>query len=89
MGAFDIRTEAPCNFSNLAYLLMVCHLLMPLLGIPLTFILLPREKLSDDLMGAIAPKLVSARAASDDNDHAPLLTGATERTYGGTQSSEC
>ncbi len=31
---------------------MICHLWLPLLGVPLAYILLPRQRLSDDLLGA-------------------------------------
>ena len=47
--AFGIKTTAPCDFSNLAYVIMVSHMVLPLLSIPLTFVLLPKERMTDKL----------------------------------------
>jgi hypothetical protein len=39
-----------CNFENLSLLVAVCHCLLPLLAIPLTFLLIP-DKLMTDKIG--------------------------------------
>eukprot|EP00123_Amoebidium_parasiticum_P021852 comp7493_c0_seq1/m.3156 comp7493_c0_seq1/g.3156 ORF comp7493_c0_seq1/g.3156 comp7493_c0_seq1/m.3156 type:complete len:624 (-) comp7493_c0_seq1:377-2248(-) len=48
--AFGIKTTVPCNFDNLTYLVVVCHMLLPLLHIPLTFILIPKARLTDRIL---------------------------------------
>ncbi|KAJ1483458.1 folate-biopterin transporter [Baffinella frigidus] len=45
-----IQTTAPCNFENLNTLVLVCHCLLPLLCIPLTFLLIPNKKMTDTLI---------------------------------------
>ncbi len=52
MDAFSIKTTVPCDFGNLSYLLMVCHLWLPLIGVPLSYLLLPSHRLSKDLLSA-------------------------------------
>ena len=42
-----------CNFENLSMLVAICHCLLPLLAIPLTFVLIP-DKLMTDKIGAPA-----------------------------------
>ena len=38
-----------CDFENLSWLIVVCHFFLPLLAIPLTFVLIPDAKLTDSL----------------------------------------
>lgn len=46
--AFGVSTKAPdCNFDALPWLITVAHGMIPLLAIPLTFLLIPNKKLSD------------------------------------------
>jgi len=51
--AFQIRTSeedgAECNFKNLSIMVVVCHFALPLLAIPLTFVLIPNAKLTDEI----------------------------------------
>eukprot|EP00759_Apiculatamorpha_spiralis_P039404 PhF_6_TR38177/c0_g1_i1/m.57071 len=47
--AFGIKTTAPCDFSNLPLLLLVGHVLIPLLSIPLAFVLIPSNKMTDTM----------------------------------------
>lgn len=56
MIMFDIRTEVPCNFSNLNILVFLSHFILPLLSIPFTFLLLPNARLSDRLELDIDPE---------------------------------
>jgi len=42
-----IKTTEPCNFDNLNLLIGVCHCLLPLVAVPLTFILIPDKKMTD------------------------------------------
>ena len=41
--------QQSCDFSNLSYLILVCHFGLPCLAIPLTFVLLPDAKLTDKI----------------------------------------
>lgn len=47
--AAGIRAEVPCDFSNFGIILTVGHMILPLLAMPLTFIMIPNAKLTDDL----------------------------------------
>jgi len=42
--------EAGCNFENLSLLVAVCHCLLPLLAIPLTFLLIPDKLMTDKIV---------------------------------------
>ncbi|OSX77177.1 hypothetical protein BU14_0159s0032 [Porphyra umbilicalis] len=50
---FDIVTTkgGPCDFSNLTWLIIVAHIILPLLTVPLTFLLIPDARMTDDLLG--------------------------------------
>jgi len=50
---FDILTpkDGPCNFDNLTWLIIVGHVILPLLTVPLTFLLIPNARMTDDLLG--------------------------------------
>ncbi|CCW71401.1 unnamed protein product [Phytomonas sp. Hart1] len=45
---WPIKSNPPCNFKNAVKLVIVCHILLPLLIIPLT-LLLPNVRVSDDI----------------------------------------
>eukprot|EP01134_Creolimax_fragrantissima_P000565 CFRG0565T1 len=47
--AFGIKTKHPCDFTNLTALIVLCHIVLPLSCIPLTFILLPKAYMTDTL----------------------------------------
>jgi hypothetical protein len=47
----EIKTVVPCDFKNLPLLIFVCHVAMPLLCVPMAF-LLPDLKI-DDTEGAL------------------------------------
>jgi hypothetical protein len=61
ISAFGIQTKAPCNFTNLPYLIVVAHMLAPLLGIPLTFVLLPKARMNEKLDVAGVPYVLNER----------------------------
>lgn len=50
-----IKTPAngACNFDNLALLLVISHVVLPLMTVPLTFVLIPNAKMTDDLVGGL------------------------------------
>eukprot|EP00286_Rhodomonas_abbreviata_P018291 CAMPEP_0181310308 /NCGR_PEP_ID=MMETSP1101-20121128/12516_1 /TAXON_ID=46948 /ORGANISM="Rhodomonas abbreviata, Strain Caron Lab Isolate" /LENGTH=570 /DNA_ID=CAMNT_0023416927 /DNA_START=15 /DNA_END=1727 /DNA_ORIENTATION=+ len=60
----NIKTEEPCNFDNLAWLVGICHCILPLFAIPLTFVLIPdllmTDKIIDDEHVAEEPSLVGS-----------------------------
>ncbi|KAK7197726.1 putative pteridine transporter [Novymonas esmeraldas] len=63
------RGAGKCNFDNLPMLLVVCHLLLPLLIIPLSFLLLPRARICDDLdVDGNVIKKEAKRRDQDGND---------------------
>lgn len=45
-----IKTKDPCNFDNLNLLVFVCHCALPLIAIPLTFVLIPDKKMTDKII---------------------------------------
>lgn len=45
--------EGACNFDNLALLLIISHVVLPLLTVPLTFVLIPKANMTDDLVGGL------------------------------------
>jgi len=45
-----IKTTAPCNFDNLNTLVLVCHCLLPLIAVPLTFLLIPNKLMTDNIL---------------------------------------
>ncbi len=49
IGVFGIQTSVPCDFTYLPWLIVVSHTLLPLLAVPLTWALIPRAKMADDL----------------------------------------
>jgi len=49
---FGIRTPddgTRCDFDNLSWLIFFCHVFLPVLTVPLTFVLVPAAKMTDDL----------------------------------------
>jgi len=45
-------TDGECNFDNFATLVLVAHCLLPLLAIPLTFVLIPDKRMTDVILDA-------------------------------------
>jgi len=52
---FGIRARAPCDFGKLAWLIFAAKMVLPLLTVPLTFLLIPDARMTDDLVGALTP----------------------------------
>ncbi len=49
-GNLFVTWQAPdCEFSNLPWLIVVCHMVLPIVAIPLTFVLVPDIRLSDNI----------------------------------------
>ncbi|KAJ1491355.1 hypothetical protein T484DRAFT_1774838 [Baffinella frigidus] len=64
--ASGISTTVPCNFDNLSTLVVVSHCLLPLLAIPLTFVLIP-------------DKLMTEKIINDDVHDEPTIFGSVMR----------
>jgi hypothetical protein len=45
-----IKTTTPCNFDNLSPLVAITHCLLPLLAIPLTFLLIPDKLMTEKII---------------------------------------
>ena len=54
-AVFGVKLVAkgPCEWDNLWLLVLVCHGLIPLVTIPLTFFLIPNNRLTDEM--SVAP----------------------------------
>ena len=50
MTAFDIRTEPPCQWDGLAEMTALAHILLPLVLVPLTFVLIPAASITSNLL---------------------------------------
>lgn len=75
-----------CDFDNLPWLIAVCHMLVPLITIPLTFVLIPRARLDERLLLADpAPKPSPASVLYEDESE--RLTGGTPTSDAGTEHS--
>ncbi|KPA75928.1 putative folate/biopterin transporter [Leptomonas pyrrhocoris] len=46
---FPFKSKVPCDFHNVRWLIIIGHLLMPLAIVPLSFLLLPRVRICDDI----------------------------------------
>lgn len=63
--------EGACNFDNLPLLLVISHVVLPLLTVPLTFVLIPKAKMTDDLVGGLpmmGGDVVEGKDGSDGGD---------------------
>jgi hypothetical protein len=54
--AAGIKTTAPCDFTNLSMLVLVAHCLLPLLAVPLTFVLIPNKLMTDSVLEEAGPE---------------------------------
>ena len=50
ISMFDIQTEAPCKWEGLPELIALAHIILPLILVPLTFVLIPEAKITDNLL---------------------------------------
>eukprot|EP00123_Amoebidium_parasiticum_P007040 comp17831_c0_seq1/m.17974 comp17831_c0_seq1/g.17974 ORF comp17831_c0_seq1/g.17974 comp17831_c0_seq1/m.17974 type:complete len:594 (-) comp17831_c0_seq1:231-2012(-) len=46
----SMSNDGPCEYSKLPLLIVVCHIILPALSVPLTFILIPEARLTDPVM---------------------------------------
>ncbi|KAK7199246.1 putative pteridine transporter [Novymonas esmeraldas] len=75
------RGAGKCNFDNLPMLLVVGHLLLPLLIIPLSFVLLPHVRICDDIDIDGNAVRTEAKRRQEDLDKCPN-SDAAEAPYG-------
>ncbi|GAB0496599.1 hypothetical protein MMPV_007912 [Pyropia vietnamensis] len=67
IGGIKTPEDGPCDFRNLTLLIIVGHVVLPLLTIPLTFVLIPNAKMTDDLIGGL-PMMAEAEGGSNRSD---------------------
>ena len=78
---FGIKTEMPCNFENLSTLVLIANMALPLLSIPLTFLLIPDALMTDTLLTE------GEGGGSDGKAHdAPFVVNIARSDSGETQS---
>lgn len=80
IGGIETPDDAPCDFSNLTWLIIFGHVVLPLLTIPLTFWLIPNARMTDDLIGGLP--MAATDDGSDTSDD-----GAGDKEEGGDASS--
>lgn len=74
-----IQTQPPnCDFTRLPLLIMICHGLLPLLAVPLTFVLLPPVRMDEPL------EKVAKTGDHSADDAVPPPTAYELETIGGT-----
>ena len=66
-----------CNFDNLPWLIVVCHFFLPMLAIPLTFLLIPKAKITDSIEIDASGKFVGVTPKEEEEDDDPAKTKAT------------
>lgn len=79
------RTGA-CNFDNLPLLLIISHVVLPLLTVPLTFVLIPKAKMTDDLVGGLpmmGGDVVEGKDGSDGSDVGSTTSDSNGEDGGG------
>ena len=95
---YGVRTDmdgGECDFDNLPRLIAVCHMLLPLITVPLTFVLIPRARLDERLLadpetslarfGKVMPidykRVLQARARAELEGRDPIAA-VMEATHG-------
>jgi hypothetical protein len=62
--AVGVSTTEPCEFKNLSMLVFVCHCLLPLLSVPLVFLLIPNKLMTESLDEA-APETAAEEVVAE------------------------
>lgn len=78
--------EGACNFENVPLLLVISHVGLPLLTVPLTFELIPKAKMTDDLVGGLpmmGGDVVEGKGDADGSD-----VGSTTSDSNGEDGAE-
>lgn len=78
-----IRTTVPCNFDNFPLALVIAHILLPLCTLPLIFVLIPPNLITDRLFD----EEVSPAATSDTNAHSCTDENDSDEDEEGGRSS--
>eukprot|EP00921_Rhytidocystis_pertsovi_P017944 GHVQ01028180.1.p1 GENE.GHVQ01028180.1~~GHVQ01028180.1.p1 ORF type:complete len:788 (-),score=87.61 GHVQ01028180.1:279-2642(-) len=74
MKMASIETQPPCDFSGLPSLLVWCHGILPLLCIPLTFVLIP-DAYMDESLTDLDPGSLAATVDRDNEHTAKIAEG--------------
>merc|ERR1711904_386081 len=48
MGGVEASKDGPCNFENLSLMVVICHCIIPMACLPLTWYLVPQVRMDDD-----------------------------------------
>ncbi|KAH9578174.1 Biopterin transporter family [Trypanosoma melophagium] len=62
-----VATKPPCDYSNLKWIIVVGGFCVPLLQIPLVFLLIPRARICDNLNDVNFPNAVQAEMSEEKN----------------------
>lgn len=64
---WPVATQVPCDFSNVQWLVLVGHILLPMIIVPLSFLLIPSARVCDDIdeFGNAVRKETSAEPRRD------------------------
>jgi hypothetical protein len=95
MAAFDIRTEPPCQWEGLAEMTALAHIVLPLVLVPLTFVLIPEASITDNLLeGDTEAERTAAdhgKGADVDDDGGVLLRDRCDEAgeQGPSTDAEC
>eukprot|EP01059_Diplonema_ambulator_P027777 TRINITY_DN4644_c0_g1_i5.p1 TRINITY_DN4644_c0_g1~~TRINITY_DN4644_c0_g1_i5.p1 ORF type:complete len:612 (+),score=117.24 TRINITY_DN4644_c0_g1_i5:97-1836(+) len=71
MGVEISENGGVCSYDNLPLLIFICHMLMPLLTIPLVFVLIPDARLTDDVLTSTMPQGYNLEMYSIASDETP------------------
>jgi len=77
-AAFNVRlSDTECTYDNLTKVVLFSHFFLPLLAIPLTFLLIPNARLDDDLLA-----ILKAEEKGGGLENTPALLGEGEGARG-------
>jgi hypothetical protein len=76
----DMTEDGECDFSNLPVLIVVCGMLLPLLSVPLTFVLIPDMAMTDPVKEDGASVVDAGGRQEDDGERMGLLGGTTSKS---------
>eukprot|EP00921_Rhytidocystis_pertsovi_P014956 GHVQ01023976.1.p1 GENE.GHVQ01023976.1~~GHVQ01023976.1.p1 ORF type:complete len:553 (+),score=51.39 GHVQ01023976.1:717-2375(+) len=91
MSVAGIKSQPPCDFSSLPWLLVWCHGVLPLLCIPLTFVLIPDAYMSEPLADKVYRPSTATSTADPEDGPSTKHTGQLELvppTLWGRESGE-
>eukprot|EP00802_Teleaulax_amphioxeia_P010046 Tamp_10071.p1 GENE.Tamp_10071~~Tamp_10071.p1 ORF type:complete len:642 (+),score=101.05 Tamp_10071:129-1928(+) len=73
--ASGIKTTAPCDFTNLSWLVAIAHCFLPLLAVPLTFVLIPNKLMTDKVIEEGAHDTTDDGGEEEETDECGMWEG--------------